>query len=70
MQYGPHNAAKTDENGKELYTLVPMDLDYLAAMGQPAQATASITWSDATIVNRMYRVRSTNGGNAHGKLGK
>ena len=34
-----------------------LDLDYLEAMGQADRPTASITWSDATLVNRMYEVR-------------
>ena len=57
MQYGPKTAAKMGKNGKALYTLVPKNLDYLYSMGQPQKDTAHITWSDATVVNEMYRVR-------------
>ena len=56
MHYGPHAAAGRDKNGKSLYTMIPKDLDYLGAIGQPTLKTAAITWGDATIVNRMYGV--------------
>ena len=57
MQYSAVSGGKNDTNGKPMITMLPLDLDYLEAMGQADRPTASITWSDATLVNRMYEVR-------------
>merc|ERR1712126_446607 len=50
MHYGATNF------GGHSFTIVPKDLDYLAVIGRNRNdAAADLTYTDVTIVNKMYR---------------
>lgn len=40
--------------GGRSFTMIPKDLDYLAVIGKSHQRGAPLTYTDATIVNKMY----------------
>merc|ERR1719474_2345357 len=40
--------------GGRRFTIVPKDLDYLAVIGRSHARGADLTYTDATIVNKMY----------------
>jgi len=40
--------------GGRKFTIVPKDLDYLAVIGRSHSRSADLTYTDATIVNKMY----------------
>ena len=42
--------------GGRHFTIVPKDLDYLAVIGRSHNRAADLTYTDVTIVNKMYGV--------------